>query len=61
MPLTESMLKEAEQKTQETIKEIIIDWKGCGKAEQRQNIIGLLEKNGFKHKRTSEISREIEK
>ena len=33
------MLKEAEQKTKEQIKTVIIDKKGCGKSEQRQEII----------------------
>lgn len=56
-PLTESMLKEAEEKTNEQIKEVLIDWKGCGKSEQRQEIIKLIEKNGLKHKRTSDVEK----
>ncbi len=55
LPLTESMLKEAEQKTQETIGEILIDWKGCGKSEQRQAMMDIIERLGFKHKRTGGI------
>lgn len=57
LPLTESMLKEAEQKTIENVKEVLIDWKGCGNSESRQNIINLLEKSGLKHKRTDKVEK----
>ena len=52
------MLKEAEQKTIEQIKTILLDWKGLGKSEQRQEIIEIIEKSGLKIKRTSEIEKE---
>jgi D-aminoacyl-tRNA deacylase len=57
LPLTESMLKEAEEKTIETIKEILIDWKGCGKSEQRQEMMNIIEKMGFKYKRTNSVEK----
>ncbi len=57
LPLTESMLKEAEEKTQETIGGILIDWKGCGKSEQRQNMMNIIERMGFKHKRTGNVGK----
>jgi D-aminoacyl-tRNA deacylase len=57
LPLTESMLKQAEQKTTEQVKEIIIDWKGCGKSEQRQKAIELIEQVGLKYKRTREVEK----
>tara|TARA_Y100000310_G_scaffold155538_1_gene155021 strand:- start:8976 stop:9770 length:795 start_codon:yes stop_codon:yes gene_type:complete len=57
LPLTKTMLKEAEQKTQEQIKQVIIDYKGCGKSEQRQEVIELIEKAGLKVIRTSEIKK----
>ena len=57
LPLTESMLKEAEQKTSETIGEILIDWKGCGNSESRQNIMNIIERMGFKHKRTNAVKK----
>jgi len=56
-PITESMLKEAEEKTLEQVKEVLIDWKGCGKSEDRQKMLELLDKFGFKHKRTSGIEK----
>ncbi|MBS3079431.1 hypothetical protein J4218_04875 [Candidatus Pacearchaeota archaeon] len=58
LPLTESMIKEAEEKTTEQIKEILIDWKGCGKSEERQKILVLLKHLGYNVKRTSEISKD---
>ncbi|MDD5193651.1 MAG: D-aminoacyl-tRNA deacylase [Candidatus Nanoarchaeia archaeon] len=58
LPLTESMLKEAEQKTKENMVEVLIDWKGCGKSEQRQDIITIIEKLGFKYKRTNAVEKE---
>lgn len=58
LPITEIMIKEAEQKTKEQIKEILIDWKGCGKSEQRQQVIDIIEKSGLKHTRTSNIQKE---
>ena len=57
LPLTESILKEAEAKTSEQIKEVLIDWKGCGSSEQRQEIINLLDKIGLKHKRTGNVEK----
>ena len=44
LPLTENMLKEAEEKTKEHIKTVIIDWKGCGTAETRQKYIEIIKK-----------------
>jgi len=58
LPLTESMLQEAEQKTQEQVKDVIVDWKGCGKSEERAKALEIIEKLGLKYKRTSEASRE---
>ena len=54
-PLTESMLKETIEKTMETLNTAILDWKGCGKSEERQKTINLLNQLGFKHIRTNNI------
>jgi D-tyrosyl-tRNA(Tyr) deacylase len=51
------MLSEAEEKTTEQIKEILVDWKGCGKSEQRQEIVKIIKQTGLKYKRTSEIEK----
>jgi len=56
-PVNQSMLKEAEQKTSEHVKEVLIDWKGCGNSEQRQQTLELIEQSGLKYKRTSGIEK----
>jgi len=52
LPLTEKMLKEAEQKTLEQIKLVLLDWKGCGNSEKRQQVLDIIKKSGLKVKRT---------
>ena len=51
------MLKQAEEKTIEQIKDVLIDWKGCGKSEERNKLLDLLKQKGLKYKRTSEIEK----
>jgi D-aminoacyl-tRNA deacylase len=58
LPIDEGMIQEAIEKTQEEVDFALVDWKGCGKSEERQRIIDLLEKNYIQWKRTSEVSRE---
>jgi len=57
LPLTESLLKEAIEKTTENTDLIVLDWKGCGNAESRQKIIEIIEKLGIKHERTERIEK----
>lgn len=54
-PLTEEMVKEAIAKTEEEVDFVVIDWKGVGRAEERDKIIQMLENNYIQYKRTSEI------
>ena len=55
LPLTESMLKEAEEKTEEQIKYILLDWKGCGVSEERNKMLEIIKKNAYKYKRTDKL------
>jgi len=57
LPLIPLMLQEAEEKTTEQVKEIIIDWKGCGKSEDRQKVMEIVEKSGIKYKRTKQVEK----
>lgn len=57
LPLTEEMVKEAIDKTQEEVDFAILDWKGLGVAEERQRIMGILDKLYVDYKRTSEINK----
>lgn len=55
-PVTENMLKEAIEKTQEKIELVLLDWKGMNSGE-RQEVVKLLDKLKLKYKRTSEIEK----
>jgi len=55
LPLTEEMIKEALDKTTEEVDFAVLDWKGLGKTEQRQEVINILDKLYVRYKRTSEI------
>jgi D-aminoacyl-tRNA deacylase len=55
LPLTSSMLEEAEQKTIEHVKEVIVDWKGCGKSEEREKVLETIKRAGIDFKRNTEI------
>jgi D-aminoacyl-tRNA deacylase len=57
MPLTNEFVLEAIKKTIEPVDFIVLDWKGLGKSEQRQQIISILEKNYIQWKKTSDITR----
>ncbi len=57
LSLTEEVLKEVLDKTQEEVDFAVLDWKGLGKSAQRQEVIDLLEKNYVSWKKTSEIKK----
>ncbi len=57
LPLTEEMIKEAVEKTEEEIDFILLDWKGLTNAEERQRILQILDKLYLKYKKTSEIKK----
>ncbi len=56
-PLTEEMVQEAIAGTEEDIDMLLIDWKGLGNSEQRQQAMGVLDKFYIQKRRTSEISK----
>jgi D-tyrosyl-tRNA(Tyr) deacylase len=51
------MVKEAIEKTEEEIDFFVLDWKGLGKAEQRDEVIKVLERNYIQWKKTGDIKR----
>mgnify|MGYP001558468252 FL=1 len=57
LPLTQELVQEAIAGTDEDIDLILLDWKGLGNAEQRQQITDVLDKFYIQKKRTSEISK----
>ena len=58
LPLTQPILQEAIEKTQEHVDCILLDWKGLGKSKEREQIIKLLKKLDLNFKRTSEIEKD---
>lgn len=56
-PITREMVLEAIKKTQEDVDFVLLDWKGLGKSEQRQEVIKMLEDNYIQWKKTSDITR----
>ena len=56
-PLTEEMIQEAINKTDEEVDFAVLDWKGMGRAEQRDQVLKILDKLYISYKKTSEISK----
>ena len=56
-PLTEEMIKEAIDNTEEEVDFAVLDWKGMGRSEQREEVVKILDKLYINYKRTSEISK----
>jgi D-aminoacyl-tRNA deacylase len=57
LPLTKNMLEEAEEKTIEQTEYVILDWKGCGKSEERNKVLEVLKESNIKYKKTSSIEK----
>lgn len=56
-PLTEEMVREAMDKTEEEIDFAVLDWKGLGNAEQRKQILAILNKLYLNYKKTSDVGK----
>jgi len=56
-PLTEEIVKEAMEKTEEEIDFILLDWKGLGNAEKRDEVLEVLDKFYIPKKKTSEVGK----
>jgi D-aminoacyl-tRNA deacylase len=57
LPLTEKMVQEAIAGTDEDVDIILLDWKGLGNAEQRQQALDVLKKFYLPIKKTSDIDK----
>jgi D-aminoacyl-tRNA deacylase len=55
LPLSEEMVREAIAKTEEEIDFILLDWKGLGNSEQRQQAIDILDGLKIPYKKTSDV------
>jgi D-aminoacyl-tRNA deacylase len=56
-PISEQMILESINKTAEEVDFAILDWKGLGKADFRDSVIKMLEKNYINWKKVSEIKK----
>ncbi|MCR4327419.1 MAG: hypothetical protein NUV46_02460 [Nanoarchaeota archaeon] len=54
-PITEEMILETINKTVEEVDFVVLDWKGLGKSEERDEIIKILEKNYIQWKKSSDF------
>jgi D-aminoacyl-tRNA deacylase len=57
LPLKEEMVQEAIAGTAEDVDLILLDWKGIGNAEQRNQVMEIVNKFYITKKKTSEISK----
>lgn len=57
LPLSEDMVKEAIEKTEEEVDFVVLDWKGMGTSEQRQQGLNVLDKLHVRYKKSSEIDK----
>ncbi|HTZ42000.1 MAG TPA: D-aminoacyl-tRNA deacylase [Candidatus Omnitrophota bacterium] len=57
LPLSEEMMKEAVEKTEEEIDFVLLDWKGIGNAQERERIIEILENLNLSYRKTGEIKK----
>ncbi|MFB6246364.1 MAG: D-aminoacyl-tRNA deacylase [Candidatus Pacearchaeota archaeon] len=57
LPVSEEIIKEAWNKTEEDPEFVVLDWKGLGPKEQRDEIIEILERNYIPWKKRNEIRR----
>jgi len=57
LPITEEMIKQALEKTEEEIDFALLDWKGITNAEERQRVIEILDKLYIRYKKTGQIEK----
>lgn len=60
-PLTEEMVQEAIAGTEEDIDLILLDWKGLGTSEKRQQVLEVLNKFYIQKKKTSDFTKSPQK
>lgn len=56
-PISEEIIKEAIGKTKEELDFVLLDWKGLGNAQSRQQVIEVLDKLHLRYEKTSKINK----
>jgi len=57
LPLSSGILKEAESKVVENVEKVLVDWKGCGRSESRNEVVGVVEESGLVVVRTGGVEK----
>lgn len=57
LPLTDEMIREAMDKTEEEIDFAVLDWKGLGNKESREQVTAMLDKHYIRYKKVGDIRR----
>ena len=57
IPITKEMIQQAMDNTEEEIDFALLDWKGLGKAEQRQEVLKILDELYLDYKKTGEVGK----
>ena len=57
LPLSEEMIKEVIEKTEEEVDFVLLDWKGLGSSDKRQQVLDILDKLYIGHKKTSDVDK----
>jgi D-aminoacyl-tRNA deacylase len=55
LPINEEIIREVIRKTEEEVDFMLLDWKGLGKLEQRQQVLEILDKLYIRYKKTTDI------
>ena len=57
MPITKEIVQESIDKTKEEVDFAILDWKGLGKSQQRQQVIDILDSMYIRYKKSNKIKK----
>ncbi|MDP2628744.1 MAG: D-aminoacyl-tRNA deacylase [Nanoarchaeota archaeon] len=60
LPINDDMIMQAVEGTEEEIDFVLIDWKGLGNSERRQEVIDVLDRNHISYRKTSDINKNPE-
>ena len=57
LPLSEEMVLEVLEKTEEEVDFVLLDWKGLGSADKRQQVLDILDNLYIRYEKTSDINK----
>ena len=57
LPISEETVKEVIEKTEEEVDFVLLDWKGLGSVDKRQQVLDILDKLHIRYEKTSDINK----